>query len=81
MTIILGVRLDNRAQSAMEFQKTLTEFGCYIKTRIGLHGVADGICSPNGVILLDVIDENECIKLEAALSQIAGIEIQKMRFS
>lgn len=81
MTIIMGIRLDNRTQSAIDFQKVLTHFGCIIKTRLGLHEVADNRCAPNGLILLEVIDDEEAVKFEQELSQIDGIEIKTMKFS
>jgi len=80
MTIILGVRLDNRTQTAIDFQKTLTSFGCLIKTRLGLHDVADNRCAPNGLIILEVIDGAESEDFEKELKNIHGIEIQKMKF-
>jgi len=80
MTTIIGVRLDNRTNTAVEFQKTLTHFGCAIKTRLGLHEVADNKCAPNGLILLEVIDDNEAVNLETELIKIEGLELQKMKF-
>lgn len=80
MTTIMGVRLDNRTQTAVEFQKTLTHFGCIIKTRLGLHEVASNRCAPNGLILLEVIDDNEAKAFENELREIEGIEIQIMKF-
>ena len=35
-------------------QKILTECGCYIKTRLGLHEVNENLCAPGGLILLEV---------------------------
>lgn len=81
MTTIIGVRLDNRNHTAIEFQKTLTHFGCIIKTRLGLHEVADNKCAPNGIILLEIIDDTEAVSLEKELSKIEGIEIQLMKFA
>lgn len=80
MTTIMGIRLDNRTQTAVEFQKTLTQFGCIIKTRLGLHDVAANVCSPNGIILLEVINDEEAKKFENELCEIEGIEIQTMKF-
>lgn len=80
MTIILGVRLDNRTQTAIDFQKTLTKFGCLIKTRLGLHDVADNRCAPNGLILLEVIDDSQAADFEQELKNIEGIEIKSMKF-
>lgn len=80
MTTIMGIRLGNRVQTAMDFQKTLTDFGCIIKTRLGLHDVADNRCAPNGLIILEVIDDEEAIKFQNELSKLEGIEIQTMKF-
>lgn len=81
MTIIMGIRLDNRTQTAVEFQKTLTQHGCIIKTRLGLHEIADNKCAPNGLILLEVLNCDEAKDFEKELCKIEGIEIQVMRFS
>ena len=80
MTTIMGIRLGNRTQTAMDFQKTLTHFGCIIKTRLGLHEVADNKCAPNGIIILEVIDDEQSKAFEKELGQIEGIEIQIMKF-
>lgn len=59
MTTIIGVRLENRIENSLEFQKILTDFGCDIRTRIGLHPQKDGICMNEGIILLEAIGETE----------------------
>lgn len=80
MSTIIGVKLGNRTNLAIDFQKILTEFGCYIKTRLGLHDVADNKCSPNGVILLEVINDEEAIKLENELKKLSDTVVQTMKF-
>lgn len=80
MTTIMGVRLDNRTQTAIDFQKTLTKFGCIIKTRLGLHEVAANQCASNGIILMELIDDEQAREFEKELSNIEGIEIQIMKF-
>ena len=59
MTTILGIKLFERVSTAADFQKILSEYGCFIKTRIGLHSVSDGICAPNGIILIEFIGNEE----------------------
>lgn len=81
MTTILGIRLDNRTNTAVEFQKTLTHYGCSIKTRLGLHEVANNMCAPNGLIILEVIHDEDAEKLKAELLQIEGLELQSMKFA
>lgn len=81
MTTIMGIRLGNRVDKSMEFQKILTDFGCIIKTRLGLHDVSDNKCSPSGIILLEVINDEDAVNFEKELCKIEGIEIQLMKFS
>ncbi len=81
MTIIMGIRLDNRKDTAIEFQKILTQFGCIIKTRLGLHDVSGNKCAPNGIIILEIIDDSEAKNFEKELCKIEGIEIQLMQFA
>ncbi len=80
MTTIFGIRLDNRTQTAVEFQKVLTHYGCSIKTRLGLHDVNNNVCSPNGLILLEVIDDAEAMKMKEELLEIPNLELQSMKF-
>lgn len=80
MTTIFGIRLDNRTQTAVDFQKVLTHFGCSIKTRLGLHDVANHVCSPNGLILLEVINDEEAVKMKEELLRIPNLELQTMKF-
>ena len=81
MTTVMGVRLDKRNDTSIEFQKILTKFGCIIKTRLGLHNVSCGVCAPNGIILLELIDDEEANNFRKELETIEGIEIQTMHFA
>ena len=59
---VIGISIENRIESAIEFQKIITKFGCEIRTRIGLHSSEKDSCSNNGAILLEVAgDGNELI--------------------
>ncbi len=78
---IFGVMLEQRDETAPNFQKILTKYGCNIKSRIGLHNVADNICSPSGIILLEVIGKEQDISsLEKEINQLDNATIQKMAF-
>lgn len=57
VTTIIGINLENRLEKAIEFQKIITEFGCEIRTRVGLHPSNDDCCSNCGIILLEVNGE------------------------
>lgn len=79
--IIIGIHLINRTDKAVTVQNLLTEFGCYIKTRIGLHEASPEFCAPNGVILLEILDnEDRRAQLVGRLKEIDGIEVQEMIF-
>ncbi len=51
------ILVDKRKTSAVSVQKILTEWGCLIKTRLGIHdGVLDN-CSNSGLIILELVGE------------------------
>ncbi len=75
---ILGVHVAQRTRHTAKVQKVLTAYGCSIRTRIGLHDTGDGFCSPNGTILLEVVDR--VAELSAALKAIPGVAVKKMVF-
>lgn len=79
-TTILGVLLKKRVETAKSFQEILSKYGCSIKTRIGIHAASENVCSPDGVILLDVIGD-EIDVLEKDLKALDGAEVQKMVFN
>ncbi|MDD3149777.1 MAG: hypothetical protein PHV68_02995 [Candidatus Gastranaerophilales bacterium] len=76
---VIGFQLNHRTDSAVKLQEVLTKYGCSIKSRIGLHEVENGICSPSGIILLEIIDENS-EKLVEELNTIDCANVQIMKF-
>jgi len=79
--IILGIHITNRLKKASEVQQLLSEYGCNIKTRLGLHEVQN-VCSQNGIVLLEMYGEDQvCFDLADKLAAIEGIEVQKMVFT
>jgi hypothetical protein len=80
--LILGVHVTDRIKKASEIQRLFSEYGCQIKTRIGLHEVDNNACSPNGLILLELFgDEAVCRTLETKLAAIEGVDVQSMLFT
>jgi hypothetical protein len=80
--LILGVHITNRVKRAPEVQKVLTEFGCSIKTRLGLHEASATACSPNGLILLEMVgDDKASNRMARKLKAIEGVEVRKMLFA
>ena len=80
MTTILGVKLQNRDNTSHEFQKIVSDFGCIIKTRLGLHSLQGGFCTSYGIILLEITDDKRLPEFETALLKIDKIEIKSMTF-
>jgi hypothetical protein len=79
--VILGVHVVDRAHHAPGVQSVLTEFGENIKTRIGLHDVHEGYCSPNGLMLIEFIGPDaRRDSLIDQLSAIQGVEVKRMVF-
>ncbi len=79
--VIFGVHITNRATQVPSVQKLLSQYGCNIKTRLGLHHVDDNVCSPRGLILLEMFgDLAICRELKSKLSEMEGIEVQEMVF-
>ncbi len=82
--IIIGVHVSNRAQQAVELQKIFTEYGCSIKTRVGLHDTSANSCSTTGVILLEIFNKDEADISDEMLDKfnsIDGVDAQRMRFA
>ncbi len=78
---ILGIHITDRVKHASEVQKVFTEYGCNIKTRLGLHEASEKACSPNGLVLLELFgDDAVCNEMAAKLSRIEGVDVQKMVF-
>lgn len=79
MTIIIGIKLNDKEKTAIELQRILTEFGCDIKLRIGINN-SSFLCSKTGIILLQIENKESAIKLENSLINISGIELERMIF-
>ncbi len=71
MLILVG----KRRESILSVQNILTEEGCFIKTRLGIHdGVLEG-CADTGFIILDLVnDMQEHRKLAEKLNTIEAVK-------
>ncbi len=79
--MIFGVHVSNRVKKATDVQGIFTQYGCNIRTRLGLHDASDNVCAPNGVIILEMVgDEKVCNEMADKLSKIDGVQVQKMLF-
>jgi len=78
---ILGIHVTNRVKNVAEVQKILSEHGCNIKTRLGLHEVDEKTCSTSGLLIIELFGKaSECTALEKKLNAVKGLKVQKMEF-
>lgn len=78
---ILGVHITNRVKNARPIQDLFSQYGCNIKTRLGLHEVDKSFCSPNGLVILEMFGELSLIhELRDKLRAVEGVQVQEMVF-
>jgi hypothetical protein len=79
---ILVALLHRRRETSAQFQSVLAEFGCIIKTRLGIHdGVLDR-CTDEGLIILELVGETKQVKdLESRLDEIEGVNTEVVNIS
>ena len=80
MTVIIGIQVSDRENSSSKLQEILTSYGCFIKTRLGLHNTSSETCYPNGIILLELTDKSKADNLISELNKAGGFRTQKMTF-
>jgi len=79
--IILGVQITDRVKNVLQVQKILTQYGCNIKTRLGLHEMSETACAPSGLLILETHGkEAEILALEKQLKKVKGVKVKKMVF-
>ena len=59
---VVAIRVEGRAIHAQEVQRILTEHGCMIHARLGIHGHEEGTCSSSGLIILQVVETELVIR-------------------
>jgi len=81
MRIVLGIEINDRQEDAIKVQSLLTEYGCGIKMRLGMHDSGEG-CAASGLIILEFFpDAGKMIdELEAKLKEIASVKVGRMEF-
>lgn len=79
--IIIGVNITSFAKNSVNVQKVFCEYGCSIRTRLGLHDANEGECAPNGLILLDFTGGDEkADEMVEKLTKLEGVEVKQMVF-
>ncbi len=56
---VMLILISSRKESADKVQKILTSWGCFIKTRLGIHSDVLENCSESGLIFLELVGNNE----------------------
>lgn len=79
---VLLLLVDHRRKIAADVQKILTDYGCYIKTRLGLHDSVLNQCSETGLIFLELAgDKDKHTELANAVNAIDGVDGQLVNLS
>lgn len=78
---IIGIQVEDRLDEAQQVQEILTRYGCCIKTRLGLHNVDGNNCSQAGIIILQLIPDDEKGELLVkAMKKLEGVHVKEMVF-
>ena len=79
---ILVILVNTRKESAVKVQKILTEWGCLIKTRLGIHDGVPGDCSDTGLIVLELVGEKEKrAELKRKVGLLPGVHAELVEMS
>jgi hypothetical protein len=71
---ILVILVGARKEQAVAVQQILTEYGCIIKTRLGIHDGVEDKCSNEGLMILELAGKEEEIQgLTGKVSVLQGV--------
>lgn len=77
---IMLIMVGSRRETAVSVQTLLTEYGCSIKTRLGLHTANDSVCSNDGLIVLELVgDKNTHDELFKKLEALKCLSVRLER--
>lgn len=80
-THIIGIKVTERQQEALKVQELLTEYGCIIKTRLGMHVAGNASCNESGLILIELTEQaGQKSELEDKLRSLSGVQVKTMSF-
>ena len=69
----------NRVETAVKVQDVLTQYGCHIRIRLGVHDSNPGECTNTGMILLQVCGGDDVARnLEQELLAIPNVKVKYM---
>lgn len=79
---VLLVLISERKEGAVAVQKILTDWGCLVKTRLGLHdGVLEN-CTNSGLLILDIVgDKAKNEEMTRKLNLVKGVSAKLVTLS
>lgn len=79
MKNIIIISIKQRKTASVAVQEVLCEYGCLIKTRLGITDSTGKKCSPTGLIILDFLGNKREINLMSKkLSKIEGVTVKSV---
>lgn len=69
---VVLIKIDHRSSEAGKVQSILTQYGCNIKVRLGLHEVSKEFCANDGLVVLEVDGKQE--EISAMLSELNKVD-------
>jgi len=76
---IVAIVQDNRVETATKVQDVLTNYGCHIRVRLGLHDAHIDECTNSGIILLQMCADQKVVsEFEHDIKSIPHVGIQHM---
>ncbi len=79
MKNIIIISVKQRQNVSVSVQEILTEFGCSIKTRLGITDSCSDKCSQTGLIILEFIgSKKEITSITKKLSKIKGVKVKSV---
>ncbi len=79
MKTIVAILVSNRREVATRVQSVLTGWGCMIKTRLGLHGGVLDECTDTGLIIVELVGEEEKRdEFVRKLGVIRGVDVKRI---
>lgn len=73
---LMAIRISDRDKNAVKIQEVLTNFGCKIAMRLGIHDQDEGnVCSSSGTLILNLCcPPEEAKQVEIELTKIDGVK-------
>ncbi len=68
---VIAVKVSDREGAAQDMQKVLTDHGCLIKVRLGLHDIPANACSPAGLVLMEI--EGDAAEIKALVAELNAL--------